>query len=107
MGLTGYFRKFIPSYSVVAKPLSNLLTKDQDFIFGVEQKLAFNTLKDMLCSEPVIHLYHQNRETQLHIDASKYGYGACLMQKCPDDNKFHPVYYMSRKTTPAEERYTF
>lgn len=59
----------------------------------------------MLCSEPVIHLYHQNRETQLHTDASKYGYGARLMQKCPDDNKFHLVYYMSRKTTPAEERY--
>lgn len=76
LGLTGYFRKFIPGYSIVAKPLSNLLRKEQIFMFGIEQKSAINVLKDMLCNEPVIHLYHQDRETQVHTDASKHGYGA-------------------------------
>ncbi|KAG5867576.1 hypothetical protein JTB14_033256 [Gonioctena quinquepunctata] len=43
---------------------------------------------------------------ELHTDASKYGYGAGLLQKSNEDGRFHPVYYMSKKTTPAEEKYS-
>lgn len=105
LGLTGYFRKFIASYASIAKPLSDLLKKDQVFTFGDIQKAAFEKLKTLLSSKPVLYLYRQDCETQLHTDASKHGYGACLMQKFPEDDKFHPVYFMSRKTTPAEEHY--
>lgn len=105
LGLTGYFRKFIPSYSVIAKPLSDLLKKERIFQFGENEEQAFETLKQSLSSQPVLCLYKQGAETELHTDASKFGYGACLMQKS-DDNKLHPVYYMSKKTTPAEERYS-
>lgn len=105
LGLTGYFRKFIASYSIIAKPLSDLLRKDQQFVFGEKQNEAFERLRKLLSSEPVLHIYNQAGETELHTDASKYGYGACLMQKADEDNKFHPVYYMSKKTTPAEEKY--
>lgn len=106
LGLTGYFRKFIPSYALIAKPLSDLLKQDTAFLFGNDQEAAFEKLKQLLSSAPVLHIYQQNSETQLHTDASKYGYGACLMQKGKDDNKFHPIYYTSKKTTPAEERYS-
>lgn len=106
LGLTGYFRKFISSYALIARPLSDLLKKDKLFTFEFEQRQAFEKLKELLTSEPVIHIYRQDAETQLHTDASKHGYGACLMQKSNDDGTFHPVYYMSKKTTPAEERYS-
>lgn len=105
LGLTGYFRKFISSYALIAKPLSDLLKKDQIFKFEENEEKAFAKLKCLLTSEPVLSLYKQGSETELHTDASKYGYGACLMQKSDDDNKFHPVYFMSKKTTPAEEKY--
>lgn len=105
LGLTGYFRKFIFAYALIAKPLSDVLKREQKFVFGPEQRQSFEKLKELLTSEPVLHIYKQDAETQLHTDASKYGYGACLMQKSDDDGKFHPVYYMSRKTSPAEERY--
>ncbi|KAG5861787.1 hypothetical protein JTB14_037397 [Gonioctena quinquepunctata] len=106
LGLTGYFRKFISSYSVIAKPLSDLLRKEQRFVFGYEQKEAFEKLKKFLSCKPVLPIYKQGGETELHTDASKYGYGACLLQKLNKDGRFHPVYYMSKKTTPAEEKYS-
>lgn len=106
LGLTGYFRKFIPSYSVIAKPLSDLLKKENIFKFEEEQERSFNKLKELLTCEPVLHIYKQGNETELHTDASKQGYGACLLQRSDDDGKLHPIYYMSRKTTPAEEKYS-
>ncbi|XP_076686111.1 uncharacterized protein LOC143378248, partial [Andrena cerasifolii] len=44
-------------------------------------------------------------ETELHTDASGLGYGAILLQRDTQDGAFHPVYYASGKTTPAEEKY--
>ncbi|KAG5866714.1 hypothetical protein JTB14_035548 [Gonioctena quinquepunctata] len=88
LGLTRYFRKFISSYSVIAKPLSNLLRKEQRFVFGYEQKEAFEKLKKFLSCKPVLHIYKQGGETELHTDASKYGYGACLLQTSNEDGRF-------------------
>lgn len=42
LGLSGYFRKFVPNYSTIARPLSNLLRTDAQFCFGVTAKEAFN-----------------------------------------------------------------
>ncbi|GFX51404.1 retrovirus-related Pol polyprotein from transposon 297 [Trichonephila clavipes] len=54
LGLTGYFRKFIPAYSVISKPLSDLLRKDTIFNFDVKQKASFDELKRLLCQKPVL-----------------------------------------------------
>ena len=106
LGLTGYFRKFIHNYSIIAKPLSDLLKKDSKFKFDDEQRNSFNKLKMLLSQTPVLGIYNPKYETELHADASMEGYGAILLQKSPDDNKFHPIYYMSRKTTDAEKKYS-
>ncbi|GFY63546.1 retrovirus-related Pol polyprotein from transposon 297 [Trichonephila inaurata madagascariensis] len=58
LGLTGYFRKFIPAYSVIAKPLSDLLRKDTPFNFDVKQKASFDELKRLLCQKPVLGFLH-------------------------------------------------
>ena len=42
----------------------------------------------------------------MHTDASKFGYGAILLQKDDGDGGLHPIYFASGKTTPAEERYS-
>ncbi|XP_055622399.1 uncharacterized protein LOC129765966 [Toxorhynchites rutilus septentrionalis] len=105
LGLTGFFRKFVENYSVKAKPLTDLLKKDADFVFGQEQKAAVEQLKQALCSRSTLTLYHPQATTELHTDANKAGYGEILLQKRPDDEKFHPIYYFSRKTSSAEENY--
>lgn len=105
LGLTGYFRKFIPNYSIIARPLSNLLKDGVKFHFTKEQEDAFQQLKTKLCLKPVLQLYRVNAETELHTDASSQGFGAILLQRSSQDNLFHPVYYASWKTTEAESRY--
>ncbi|XP_073958313.1 uncharacterized protein [Choristoneura fumiferana] len=87
VGLASYFRKFIQNFALIARPLTELLKKDVDFTFGEPQKAAFNILKKELI--------------KLHTDASMYAVAAILLQRCPDDNHMHPVYYMSRKTNDA------
>lgn len=105
LGLTGYFRKFIRNYSIIAKPLSDLLKKGNDFNFDLQCESAFEELKRILCTSPVLRIYDPNLETELHTDASAEGYGAVLLQKNPNDGMMHPVYFMSKKTTPAEKKY--
>jgi len=105
LGLTGYFRKFIPQYSIIARPLSNLLKNEVKFHFDEEQEHAFQQLKNILCQEPVLQLYRANAETELHTDASSQGFGAILLQRNIKDQFFHPIYYASWKTTEAESKY--
>lgn len=106
LGLSGYFRKFIPHYSVIARPLSNLLRANVKFEFGDEERKAYLRLKEILCTKPVLKLYEIGAPTELHTDASIHGYGAILLQKSKVDNEWHPVYYSSNKTTPAEQKYS-
>lgn len=105
LGLSGYFRKFIPGYAAIAHPLSSLLKTGVKFNFGAAEKNAFERLKKMLSEGPVLSLYRAGAETELHTDASALGYGAILLQRGNEDNLFHPVYYSSGKTTSAEAKY--
>lgn len=90
---------------MIAKPLSDLTRNDVKFTFGNEQRIAFEMLEKKICEKPVLMLFDKNTETELHTDASKFGIGAILMQKCSDDNQFHPVHYLSRKTSPDQENW--
>lgn len=65
------------------------------FCFGNAEKVAFQELKSALCNKPVLKIFHQGLETELHTDASADGFGAILLQRSKEDNQFHPVSYMS------------
>ena len=83
----------------------DLLKKDIKFEFGKEQEHAFNQLKQALSNKPVLRLYCSTREIKLHTDASALGFGAILLQRDSEDGMFHPIYFASGKTTPAEAKY--
>lgn len=105
LGLSGYFRKFVPQYSLIARPLSDLLKANIKFEFKEKERHAFLHLKEILCTKPVLKLYKVNAETELHTDASMHGFGAILLQRDEIDNAWHPIYYSSHKTTSAEQKY--
>ncbi|GFS51794.1 retrovirus-related Pol polyprotein from transposon opus [Trichonephila inaurata madagascariensis] len=101
LGLTGYFRKYINDYSTIAKPLSDLTRKENHFVFGTLQKAAFEKLKNIMYEGPHLHIYKYGSRAELHTDACKQ---AILLREA-DDGKLQPVYYMSKKTNTAEEKY--
>lgn len=74
-------------------------------MFEKEQREAFDLLKQRLCDIPVLRIFRNDAETQLFTDASKYGFGAILMQKDNEDDMYHPVYYMSEKTSRDEQKW--
>ena len=56
LGLAGYYRKFVPDFAAVAAPLSDLTRKRNTvFTWNSESEKAFNSLKEALCSSPVLH----------------------------------------------------
>lgn len=107
LGLTGYYRKFIPGYAEVAAPLTDLTKKSEPnrVKWTDECEQSFQTLKDKLCMEPVLQSPNFSREFILQTDASDKGIGAVLSQ-CDDDGTEHPVAFFSRKLLPRETRYS-
>lgn len=57
LGLTGFFRKFVKDYSIIARPLTNLLKKDATFKLESEEYAAIENLKSALCDGPVLRIY--------------------------------------------------
>lgn len=106
LGLTSFFRRFVRNYAVVAKPLTDLLKKDATFVLTDEHFISIQELKNALVNAPALKLYNPTAYTEVHADASKYGYGAVLLQKDGEDQQLHPIEYMSRKTTSTEEKYS-
>jgi len=63
VGLASYFRRFVPNFSLLAKPLYELIKKNVTFTFGITEHEAFATLKHHLASKPVLAIYSPHAET--------------------------------------------
>ncbi|GAU17006.1 hypothetical protein TSUD_37640 [Trifolium subterraneum] len=80
LGLTGYYRKFIRDYGKMAKPLTDLTKKD-NFVWGSEAMKAFNLMKQVITSPPVLVLPNFDLPFEVECDAAGRGIGAVLMQQ--------------------------
>jgi RNase H-like domain found in reverse transcriptase/Reverse transcriptase (RNA-dependent DNA polymerase) len=105
LGLASYYRKFIKDFSKRAKPLNQLLQKDEPFDWKAEQQQAFEWLKHQLITAPILRYPNFKKTFYLHTDASGTGLGAVLAQK-DEDNKEYAVAYASRSLNKAERNYS-
>ncbi|EFO98803.1 hypothetical protein CRE_03601, partial [Caenorhabditis remanei] len=103
LGMSGYFRRFIKDYAILAKPLTALTQKENSFKWGPEQQKALDMIKDKLISPPILTTPDMNGDFEMHTDASKIGIAAILFQK--QENQLKVVAYASRPTTKVEQRY--
>nr|GFA01723.1 hypothetical protein [Tanacetum cinerariifolium] len=80
-GLAGYYRRFIKEFSLIAKPLSKLTQKNKPFLWGNNEKEAFQTLKRKLCCAPILSFPEGSKDFVVYCDASLRGFRAVLMQQ--------------------------
>ena len=98
LGLTGYYRKFIPNYADIVRPLTQLTKKSIPFVWSEECQKAFEKLKESLTTGPVLVYPNPEQPYVLFTDASKYAWSAVLTQSCeaPDGSTtLHPITYLS------------
>lgn len=104
LGLTGYYRRFIPNFSKLTKPLTSLLKKDVPFIWGESQQMAFEQCKQLLINPPILQYPDFTKEFILTTDASMSAIGAILSQG--EIGKDLPISYASRTLNKAESNYS-
>jgi hypothetical protein len=105
LGLCVYYRRFVKDFSKIAQPLYKLTKKDVPYVWDASCEDTFNKLKRKLCSTPILAHPQYDKPFILYTDACTMGVGAILAQ-LDDDGKEHPIVYLSRSLSPAEQNYT-
>ena len=80
LGLTGYYRKFVPRFADISRPLTPLTKKDAKFEWTSACQKSFELLKEALCGEPVLNYADTSKLYTLYTDASKLGWAGVLTQ---------------------------
>ena len=101
LGLTGYYRKFVPRFADISRPLPMLMKKDVKFEWTPACQKYFELLKETLCGKPVLKYADTSRPYTLYTDASKFSWAGVLTQPHTTviDSKStttdHPVAFVS------------
>jgi hypothetical protein len=81
LSLAGYYRRFILNFSKIAKPITDLLKKEEKFVWNVEHDEAFQTLKKLLTTSPVLAQPDIAKSFDVYCDASSTGLRCVIMQE--------------------------
>ena len=104
LGFGNFYRQFIWHFSELAKPLNDLLKKDNKFKWTSDCQKAFDKLKKRFTEEPVLMMPDHTRPFQIETDASKYATGAVLTQLDSNGDQ-HPISFISKTLSPIERNY--
>jgi hypothetical protein len=99
LGLAGYYRQFIPDFSKLVKPITSLLKNDTKFNWSSRCNEAFEQLKVLLTTAPVLAQPDIEKPFDVYCDASGSGLGCVLMQEG------RVIAYASRQLHRHEEHY--
>lgn len=101
LGLTGFYRKFIPHFAQIAKPLTTCLKKDKKVDSKNPEYIeAFKRLKLLISNDPILRSPDFKKKFVLTTDASNVALGAVLSQDG------HPISYISRTLNDHETNYS-
>lgn len=104
LGLANYYRRFIKDFSKVAQPMTALLKKNVKYNWCEKCDTAFNTLKNLLTTPPILQYPDYSEEFIVTTDASQTALGAVLSQG--EIGKDRPICFNSRTLNKAESRYS-
>jgi hypothetical protein len=97
--LASYYRQFIPNFSKITKPITELLKKGNKYLWSMDCDEAFKHLKRLLATSPVLAQPDTTKPFDVYYDASGTGLGGVLMQEG------RVISYSSRQLRHHEEHY--
>ena len=104
LGLVNFYRHFVNNFSKVAKPLHELTHKDMEWKWTDKCQDAFEKLKNIFISQPILSMVDTTKPLQIESDASEYTMGTVLSM-LQDDGKWHPCAYLSKGFNDTEHNY--
>ena len=104
LGLTGYYRKFIPHYANLVKPLTRLCRKMDEYIWEKPAQASFDALKEAMVSPPILRYPNPELPYVLYTDASKYAWGAVLMQAASEGEDKTKVKSSAKQVSAIEDK---
>jgi len=104
LGLANYYRRFIKNFARVARPINVLTRKDVKWVWGESQQKAFDELKEVFTTKPVLAAPDLDKEFRVEADASNYSTREVLSMKC-SDNLWRPVAFISKSLSDMERNY--
>ncbi|KAI0998309.1 hypothetical protein K3495_g9886 [Podosphaera aphanis] len=104
LGFANFYRRFIPEFSRLAAPLTNLTKKDVPFAWSDTCDSSFLKIKRSFKEGTMLAHFDPTLQTILETDASDFVTAAVLSQY-DKSGILRPVAFMSKKMIPAECNY--
>jgi len=102
LGLANYYRQFVKDFTKVTLPMNRLTRKDEKW--GEEQQAAFEQLKAVFTTRPMLATPELDKEFRVEADASNFATGGVLSVKC-DNDLWRPVAFISKALNETERNY--
>ena len=104
LGLANYYCQFIEGFASIARPLHNMVKKDQKWNWTEKQERAFRELKERFIKELVLAAPDLDKKIRMEVDASDYATGGVLFMEC-EDRLWRLVAFLSKSLNETERNY--
>jgi transposase InsO family protein len=105
LGFANFYRRFIADFSHHARALFDLTKKDVKFEWTNREQDAFDNIKAIVTTAPVLVLPSHDQPYRIEADGSGFATGAVLSQLSSEDGKWHPVAFLSKSLNEVERNY--
>lgn len=105
MAFAHFYRHFIFNFSLIDVPLIALTSSKKHFNWTDAAQLAFDKLKQLFTTAPILITPDPGRQFIVEVDTSDVAVGTVLYQRSPIDEKVHLCAYFSHRLSPAKHNY--
>ena len=102
--LANYYRQFIEGFTIVARPLYDMVKKDKKWEWMEKQERAFKELKEWFTKELVLAAPDIDKQMRIEVNTSDYVTGEVLSMEC-EDGLWRPVVFLSKSLNETERNY--
>jgi len=104
MSLANYYKRFIKDFARVVRLMNILTKKDVKWVWRESQQKAFDELKGIFTTKPILTALDLDKEFRIEVDTSNYTTGGVLSMKCLD-NLLRPVAFISKSLSDTKRNY--